>query len=256
MGRLEQKVAIVTGAASGIGKASALLFAQENAKLMLADIRDQAGQEVEGQISRQKGCAYYLHADVSRADDVGRLVTETVAKFGKLDILFANAGIDGPLKPLADLTEEEWDHVLDTNLKSAFLCAKVAIPHMLARGGGSIIFTGSVNSLVAEPGCPAYCASKGGVLMLAKAIAVDYGKQNIRANVICPSFVRTPLMEDWLARQENPEGARAVAYRRVVINRFAEPEEIAQAALFLASDESSYVTGTALLVDGGFTAEK
>ncbi len=256
MGRLEGKVAIITGAASGIGRASALLFSKEGAHLSLADIADGPGQGVAEQITAEEGDAIYIPTDVSQAADVRRLVETTIQKYGKLDVLFSNAGIDGPFGPLTELSEEDWDRIIDINLKGMFLCAKFSIPLMLANGKGSIIFTGSVNSLVAELGCPAYIASKGGVLMLAKAIATDHGKDHIRANTICPSFVRTPLLEHWFDIQKDAEAARRAAYQRTVLFRLAEAEEIARAAVFLASDESSYVTGSALMVDGGFTTAK
>jgi NAD(P)-dependent dehydrogenase (short-subunit alcohol dehydrogenase family) len=247
MGRLEKKVALITGAASGIGRASALLFAREGAKLAVVDRALPGVLETAGMIMKTGGEAIAIEADVSKAADVERMIRKTTDTYGRLDILFNNAGISfRTLAFTADLTEEDWDAVLDTNLKSVFLASRLAVPIMIRQGGGVIVNTSSANGLGGGPLVSPYCASKAGMILLSKTMAAEYAKQKIRVNCICPGMTNTPMMApNFPALQMDfiPQG------------RPGEPEEIAQAALFLASDDSSYITGAFLPVDGGWSAQ-
>ena len=250
--QLEGKVALITGAASGIGRQSALLFAGEGAKVVVADIKDDAGEETVQMIRDAGGEAAFVHADVSKAADVQHMIAFAEERFGKLNVLFNNAGIFHPRDvSVVDTEEEVWDLVININLKGVFLGCKYGIPALLRAGGGSIINTASFVALMgAAVSQIAYTASKGGVLALTREIAVEFARQNIRANALCPGPVQTPLLAELLS---DP----AKRQRRLVhipMGRFARAEEIARAALFLASDASSYMTGAALVVDGGITA--
>jgi NAD(P)-dependent dehydrogenase (short-subunit alcohol dehydrogenase family) len=252
VGRLDGKVALITGAASGIGRIAASLFAREGASVVLADVADDEGKVTAEGIVAAGGHAGYVHADVSSQVDAERMVTFTVDRFGSLNVLYNNAGIfpddDGSV---TETPEETWDRVMAINLKGVFLGCKYGIPAMLDSGGGSII---NVASFVALMGAAApqvaYTASKGGVLSMTREIAVEFARRGIRANALCPGPIETPLLAELLA-----EPARR--QRRLVhipVGRFGQAEEIATAALFLASDESSYVTGSTFVVDGGITA--
>lgn len=251
MGRLDGKVVIVTGAGGGIGRAMAHKLAQEGAMVAAADISE---ERLAGTVAGLDGTIRTQHCDVSKAVEVERLVADTVAAFGKLTTICNNAGISIPAR-VTDLSEEDWDRTIDVNLKGVYLGCKYAIPEMLKGGGGSVINVGSVNSLVAEPFLSAYCASKGGVLMLTKEIALDFARDNIRANCICPGWVDTPI--NW------PHAEMMGGLGQVLetlpdwqpIGRQGYPEEIANVAAFLASDESSFMTGSAVVVDGGMTAK-
>ena len=247
---LQGKSAIITGAASGIGRATAQLFAREGAAVLLADLNEAAGQEVQRQIASAGGLADFEVGDVTQARDCQRIVQRALKLFGSLSILFNNAGIIRRASIL-DLSEEEWDRVMDVNVKSIFLMSRHAIPLMVRAGGGSIINTASGWGLTGGPKAAAYCASKGAVVLLTKAMAVDHGTQNIRVNCICPGDTDTAMLRDE-ARQLGEVTDRFLddAARRP-LGRLGKPEEIAQAALYLASDASSFVTGTALVVDGG-----
>jgi NAD(P)-dependent dehydrogenase (short-subunit alcohol dehydrogenase family) len=250
--RLQDKVALITGAGSGIGREAALLWAREGAKIVVADVNDAAGAAVVGEIEQAGGGAVYVHADVSRAADAEGMVRAAEESFGGLHVLFNNAGIMHSADDSALTTEEDvWDLTMNINLKGVFLGCKYGIPALRRAGGGSII---NVASFVAILGAAtpqiAYTASKGGVLAMSRELAVIHARENIRVNALCPGPLRTELLMKFLDTEEKKQ-------RRLVhipLGRFGEAREIANAALFLASDESSYVTGATFLVDGGITA--
>jgi NAD(P)-dependent dehydrogenase (short-subunit alcohol dehydrogenase family) len=246
--RLKNKVAIVTGAASGIGRAIAQVFAQEGAKVLVADINDEGGQETIKLIQQRDGKALFLHADVSVSTDVKAMVEGAIHSFGGLHILVNNAAYLKDFKPAVDTTEAEWDLSIDVTLKSVFLCSKQAIPEMIKAGGGSIINIASVGGLVGFASYAAYCSAKGGVIQLTKSLAIDYGRHNIRVNAICPGPIDTPTTPE-----AQDEKLHQWQRDMTVLGRTACPEEVAYPALFLASDESSFVTGSNLVVDGGWT---
>ncbi len=252
MSRLAGKVAIVTGAASGIGRATALLFAAEGAKVVAADVDKARGDTVVQEIASAGGDAVFVRVDISSPEQVEALVRTAVETYGKLDVIFNNAGIEGQQGSTADCTVENFDRVISINLKGVFLGMKYAIPAMLRNGGGSIINTASVAGLVGFVNIPAYCASKGGVLQLTKTAALEYGKQGIRVNAICPGVIATPMIERFT--ETAGEAGRQAMEAMEPIGRMGKPEEIAQMALFLASDESAFCTGAPFIVDGGFVA--
>ncbi len=250
--RLKDKVALITGAGSGIGYQTALLFAQEGASVVVVDINDEAGEKTCVEIARQGGRASYVHADVSNARDCQNMIAFAEATYGKLNILFNNAGISHAADDDAiNTTEEVWDVTMDINVKGVFLGCKYGIPALQRAGGGSIINTASfVAVLGAATPQLAYTASKGAVLAMSRELAVIHAQKNIRVNALCPGPLRTELLMKYLDTD-------AKKNRRLVhipMGRFGEAEEIAKAALFLASDESSFVTGSTFLVDGGITA--
>lgn len=252
--RLRGKVAIITGGGSGIGRATAILFAKEGSRVVVADVDEQKGQETVNMIKRDGGDAILVRADVSKSADAKNLVEATLAEYGLLDIVFNNAGIN-PVGTVMDTSEEVWDRVIDTNLKGPFLVSKYAVPAMARAGGGVIINNASVNGFVALPNEAAYDASKGGVVMLTKAMAVDHGPQNIRVNCVCPGNVDTPLIQGYIAGAPDREEARKLVYEKnAIIRRLITPEEVAHVVVFLASNEASAITGAAYLVDGGSTA--
>ncbi len=247
--RLKDKVAIITGAASGIGKATAKLFAEHGAKVVVADIDKDGGSQVVTQIQKGGNEAIFVETDVTLKVDTEQMVAQTVETYGKLDILFNNAGIAMRL-PVAELPEEDWHRCLDVNLTGVYLCAKAAIPAILKNGGGSIINMSSIYGVVGADVRAAYVASKGGVTNLTRGMALDYAENNIRVNCICPEFVETPLVAGVI---KTPEEYQALADKHPMC-RLGQPEEIAYGALYLASDESAFVTGIALPIDGGYTA--
>ena len=250
--KLKGKVALITGSGSGIGRASAVLFAKEGARVVLVDSNQDTGKETLKTIQQNGGEAIFVEADVSKASDAEKMVREAVKKYGRLDILFNNAG-KGLLKTVPDTAEEEWDGLIDVNLKGIFLGSKYAIPEMAKNGGGAIINTASISGLVAHRNCAAYCASKGGVILLTKAMACDHAPQKIRVNCICPGHVLTPQLEP--ITRAIPKSSTEAVVKRYPLGRLGSPEDIANAALYLASDESSWVTGSALVIDGGCTAQ-
>ena len=250
---LENKVAVITGAGSGVGRATALLFAKEGAKIVVADIVVEGGEETVRQIKEYGREAIFEKVDVSQAGDAQKMVKAAVDNYGKLDILYNNAGIEGPTTLTASFSESDWDRVVSVNLKGVFLCSKYAIPQMMKQGGGVIINTASIAGLVGLSYKSAYAASKGGVVLLTKTMALEYAEKNIRINCICPGTIRTAMY--YRGSHDERLKAEKVYRTPTPIRRIAEPEEIAQSALYLASDQSSFVTGTALVVDGGRTAQ-
>jgi NAD(P)-dependent dehydrogenase (short-subunit alcohol dehydrogenase family) len=249
MGKLAGKVAIITGAASGIGRASALLFAREGAAVAVAD-RNRAGAEaVAAAIAAAGGTACAVEVDVTHAAAVRALIDATVARYGRLDVLFNNAGIGGTFRPLAECTDEDFDRVVAVNLKGVFLGMKYGIPALLRSGGGVVINTASVAGLVGTRGFGPYSASKGGVVQLTKVAALEYARQNVRVNCICPGGVDTPILD------MVPAAQRAAIAQINPMGRLAQPAEIAAMALFLASDDAAFATGATFVVDGGSLAQ-
>lgn len=250
--RLSNKVAIITGSASGMGQAAAELFAREGASVVVTDISAEMGEATVRSIRNAGGRAIFVKANVADEDEVKQMVSVAIDAFGRVDVLYNNAGImpsdDGSV---TDLTEATWDRILDVNLKSAFLCSKYTIPQMMKQGKGSII---NIASFVAFMGCTvpqdAYTASKGGMLSLTKSFAVQYGRYGIRCNAICPGPIETPLLRTLWTSEE----ARDLRLNRIPLGRFGEPQDIIYMALYLASDESSWTTGAWLVIDGGISS--
>lgn len=252
--RLKDKVALITGGTSGIGAATALLFAKEGAKIAITGRNEKRGHAVTVEILEAGGEAIFLRTDVRKTDECRRAVEETIRAFGSLDILFNNAGVFYPHTTL-ECSEEEWDLQIDINLKGTFLMSKFALPSMIERRRGVIINNSSGWGIVGGDAAIAYCASKGGVVLLTKAMAIDHGRQGIRVNCICPGDVDTPMLpEDAGMRGQKWEDYLAGCGNRP-LGRIGTVDEIAKAVLFLASDDSSFMTGAALVVDGGGTAD-
>ncbi len=251
-GRLDNKIALVTGAGSGIGRATALVFAREGAKVVVADIVVEGGQETVQQIEAAGGEAIFVKADVSQAADVEALVAKTVETYGRLDCAFNNAGIEGGVKPTIDCTEEEFDRTIAVNLTGVWLCMKYELQQMLSQGGGAIVNTASVAGLVGFPGLPDYVASKHGVVGLTKTAALEYAKSGIRVNAVCPGVIQTPMVER--GAQLSP-GFDELAVSMEPVGRFGQPSEIGEAVVWLCSDAASFVTGHPMVVDGGLVAQ-
>ncbi len=248
--KLANKVALITGAGSGMGKSAALIFSREGAKVAAVDINEAQVKETAAEITKQGGSAISLRADVSKSEDVKRMVDETVAKFGALNIVYNNAGIEGESDFISNMTEEQFDRVIAINLRGVFLGMKYTLPHLIKAGGGSIINQASIAGLIAVRGGAGYAAAKAGVIALTRVGAVEYGRYNIRVNAICPGAIETPMAQR--IRQGQPPNPKAIK-RISVLGRMAEPEEIAKVALFLASDDSSFATGAPFIIDGGWT---
>lgn len=240
---------IVTGGASGIGRATALLFAAEGARVVVADVQRTQGETTVAEILRASGNACFIYCDVSQEHEVEQMVTKTLEVFGGIDILFLNAGI-GLAKDIANTTPDEWDRVLGVNVRGVYLCSRYALPYLRQRGGGSIVIDASANGVLAEAELGAYCASKGALLALTRSMALDYARDNIRVNCVCPGYIDTPINAGYFATP----GAREKAARLHPIGRIGQPQDVANAVLFLASSEASFITGAALAVDGGLTA--
>ncbi|GAA3742170.1 NAD(P)-dependent dehydrogenase (short-subunit alcohol dehydrogenase family) [Spinactinospora alkalitolerans] len=256
-GRLAGKVALVTGAGSGLGRASALRFAEEGAAVACVDLDRAAADRVAEEIEGLGHPATALSADVSRAEDAERMTAGALARFGRIDVVFANAGVSGA-GSAADTTEEDWDRIIGVNLKGVWLTSKYALPHMVERGRGVIINQASMGGLVGIAGIFPYTAAKGGVIAMTKQMAVEYGPANIRVNAICPGTIFTPLVAR--SRQERGADARsdaeanAAAALRFPLRRLGEVEDVAALALFLAGDEANWITGGVYTVDGGRAA--
>ncbi|MEE8508118.1 MAG: SDR family oxidoreductase [Myxococcota bacterium] len=251
MSRLEGKFALITGAASGIGSATARRFAAEGAAVAGLDLAKPA-DDVWGEVARAAPEALFRDGiDVRDEAAIAAVVTDVRSRFGRIDILVNAAGVSGA-GAAADLSVEEWDRVLDINLKGSFLVAKHVLPAMISQGSGSIVHIASVEGLEGISGSLAYNASKGGVVLMTKNMAIDYGPSGVRVNCLCPGAIDTPMLS--LLNEEAMHSVREQMRRRHILDRFGKPEEIAAAALFLASEDASFVTGTALVVDGGWTA--
>ncbi|MCI0904152.1 MAG: SDR family oxidoreductase [Chloroflexi bacterium] len=251
---LDGKTALVTGGGSGIGRATSLAYAQEGARVVVADVNVEGGEETVQLIKEAGGEAILVHADVAKPEDTQAMVAQAVEAFGSLDCAFNNAGISGGTdrRLTADYLEEDWDRVVGINLKGVWLCMKAEIPQMLKQGGGAIVNTASVAGLVAITGTVAYIAAKHGVTGLTKAAALEYAKSGIRVNSVCPGYIQTPMVQGIFVENEGFE--ERVASRHP-IGRLGEPSEIAAAVIWLSSDAASFVTGHNMPVDGGYVAQ-
>ena len=253
-GKLENRVVVLSGGASGIGRASARLFCREGATLVIGDINEEAGLAVVKELQDQHmGKAKYVRTDVSQPDQVEHLVSHTVETFGHVDVIFGNAGIL-PLGTAWETSIEDWKRCIDVNLGGKFFLAKYGVPALIEAGGGMILFTASEIGIVGTSGAAAYCASKGGLINMTRAIAVDCAPYGIRVNSIAPGATNTPMTEYQLDQSEDPQISLENGNAAVLLKRMGTAEEIARAALFLVSDDSSYMTGSLLVADGGATA--
>jgi NAD(P)-dependent dehydrogenase (short-subunit alcohol dehydrogenase family) len=253
--RLKDKVAIITGAGSGQGKASAKLFAKEGAKVVIAEWNEENGKQVEQEIIADGHTAIFLKTDISNEENVREVIGQVMDRFGRIDILFNNAGIGFSARSqykMASLIEtplDDWNRIIAINLNGVYLMSKYVLPIMIEQKSGSIVNNSSLNGITGVTGADAYTASKGGVVALTRVMAVDYGKHNIRVNCICPGAIDTPMIAEVLEDEKAAKG-----YSSCPLKRVGKPEEIAAAALFLSSDESSYITGLIMPVDGGWSA--
>jgi NAD(P)-dependent dehydrogenase (short-subunit alcohol dehydrogenase family) len=256
MNRVENKVAVVTGGISGIGRATSVLLAQEGAKIAVVDLSDEGAQDLISEIESFGGTAKFWLLDTTQEQDVSRVFAEIVDEFGQIDVLVNNAGIAGVNKPTHEIAEDEWDSVMNINEKGVFLCSKHAIPYMLKSGGGSIINMSSVYGLIGAGDLPPYHAAKGAVRLMSKNDAILYAKDKIRVNSVHPAYIWTPLVE--ALAEESAEGVEA--FRKQLdachpIGHVGEPNDVAYGVLYLASDESKFVTGSEMVIDGGYTAQ-
>lgn len=252
--RLARKVAVITGAGSGIGAAAAELFAEHGAAVVIAERDERRAEKVAAGITANGGRALAIAVDVSKTAQVEALMEKTIEAYGRIDVLFNNAGIM-PGGSVINTSDEDLYAVIEVNLLGTFKCLRAAIPHMIKAGGGSIINMASVVALVGNPGIAAYTASKGGVLALTRATAIDHAAQGIRVNAVCPGTTDTGILADYLSNQQDPARARAGFDAIHPLGRIATAREVAQIVLFLASDESSFVTGAHYVVDGGYTVK-
>lgn len=245
MSKLQDKVAVITGGASGIGAATAKLFVQEGAKVVLVDLNEEKGKVFAEELKAQNAEALFVKADITNEEEVQNIFKETLDAFGKIDIVFNNAGI-GRVTPTEDVSYEEWRNTVNVDLDGVFLVAREAIREMLKSGGGTIVNTASMYGLVGSPGSAAYNAAKGGVINLTRSLALEYATRNIRVNALAPGFIDTPII---------PEESKKQLASITPMQRLGKAEEIANAVLFMASDDSSFMTGHTLVIDGGFTAQ-
>lgn len=248
--KLNDRVAIVTGAGSGIGRETAREFAREGAKVVVSDFLKETGEETADIIRKENGTAIFIQADASKEQDIENLVNKTASEFGKIDILVNNAGIGGSLASLSEITIEEWDRVMEVNLKGPFLASKKALPHMIKNGKGNIINIASMASFAAGRGGVAYTAAKHGLLGLTRQISFMHGAQGIRVNSICPGPIETPMIQRVLEMTQHPMN---IKIKMSPAGRPGKSEEVAKLALFLASDDSSFIHGASYQIDGGYT---
>jgi len=251
--RLQGKVTLITGGADGIGRATALLFGREGSKLAIADFDSEKGIEFEGTLKEMGFEGFFVKTDVRESAEVQIMVEATIRHFGRIDILVNNAGAAGAV-PVVELTEDNWDRIIDTNLKGVYLCCKYIIPKMIEGGGGVIVNMASVLGFIGRARASAYNAAKGGVVTLTKNMALDYVASNIRINAVCPGFVDTDLVRRYVNTSDNPTKTYEELVQLHPMGRLAKPEEVAYSVLFLASDESSFITGSCLIIDGGYSA--
>ena len=254
MNRVKDKVAVVTGGAAGIGKATCMLLAKEGALVAITDTNFDEGKAIAQSIKNSGGEAEYWHLDVSKESEVEQVFTEVCQQWKKIDVLVNNAGISGVNKPTHEITEVEWNTCMAINVNGVFFCTKHAIPAMIGAGGGSIINLSSIYGLVGAPGSPPYNASKGAVRLMSKTDALLYAKHKIRVNSVHPGFIWTPMVENYLKQQGDVEAGRIELDRLHPIGHIGEPDDIAYGILYLASSESKFVTGSELVIDGGYTA--
>ena len=259
MDRLKGKVALITGSSYGLGKVTAALFAKEGATVVVAARTENKGKAVVNEIREAGGSAVYLQADVSLSADVQNLVAAAVDACGRIDILVNNAGVQPKTGPLAEQSEEDWDRVVAVNMKGYFMMMKYTIPQMIKQGGGVIVNISSAQGLVGVPNISPYAATKGGIITITKTAAIEYAAHNIRINCLAPGMIMTPMLENMVANlpQDSVEAQASsdVVSQLVPLGRIAKPEEIAPAILFLASDDSIYMTGSVVVVDGGYAAQ-
>ncbi len=250
--RLADKVAVVTGAGAGIGRAIARAFAEEGAKVVVADINGAAAVETESLITANGGAALAVITDVADSQSVQALVNATLERFQAVHVLMNNAAIQVN-KRIEDTSPEEWERQMAVNVGGVFLCSKYFLPHLRATRG-SVVNMSSVNGTFVEPMCAGYCASKAAILAFTKALAIDHGREGIRVNAICPGYIDAGLAEGYFLAQPNPDAARVQAGKLHALGRIGKPEEVARVAIFLASDDASFMTGAAVAVDGGFSS--
>jgi len=253
MKRFDGKVTVITGGGSGVGRATALRFAADGSKVVVADIDTKDGEETINRIKSENGEALFVKTDVTKADEARSMVEQTVKKYGGINVLFNNAGYEGPIKLMHETTEQEFYKTIDTNVKGVFLCSKYAVPQMVKQGGGAIINAASEAGIIGHSQYSIYCASKAAVILMTKAMAAEYGKNNIRVNCTCPAPIDTPMLAREIAIIGG-EKTKAAFNAMSPFGRIAKPEEVAAVVAFLASDDASWITGAAINVDGGWVA--